>query len=116
MEDFWSIMSSTVDRLRLYEEIHCGDESAEMHGTAVASIAVGKTVGAAPGADLYYIAATFGTEDTDGFVIDHGHLARSIDRILEINRGLPEKRKIRVISTSIGWDLLRKATPKSMRP
>jgi subtilisin family serine protease len=42
-----------ADRLQLYEEIDIGPTSAsEMHGPAVASIAVGKTVGAAPDADL----------------------------------------------------------------
>ncbi|MHB8094338.1 MAG: S8 family serine peptidase [Candidatus Aminicenantales bacterium] len=91
------------DRLRLYEEIHCGDEFASTHGPAMASIAVGKTVGVAPGADLYFIARSFELDENGEYVIDHAHLARSIDRILEINRGLPEKRKIRVISVSIGW-------------
>ena len=31
------------------------DPDAQMHGPAVSSIAVGKTVGVAPEADLYYI-------------------------------------------------------------
>ena len=43
---------------RLYEEINIiSDAESEMHGPAVASIAVGKTIGVAPNADLYYIAA-----------------------------------------------------------
>jgi len=49
------------DRLRLYEEIHSpAGAPAQMHGPAVASIAVGRTVGVAPGADLYYIAEQHG--------------------------------------------------------
>ncbi len=36
------------EQLKMYEEIHCYDERASMHGPAVASIAVGKTVGVAP--------------------------------------------------------------------
>ena len=91
------------DRLRLYEEIHCGDETSSMHGPAVASIAVGKRVGVAPGADLYYIAETHGTFGEGKFTFDFTHLARSIDRILEVNARLPEKEKIRVISISVGW-------------
>jgi len=46
------------DRLKLYEEIHLMDTKATMHGPAVASIAVGKTVGVAPEADLYFIGET----------------------------------------------------------
>jgi subtilisin family serine protease len=36
------------DRLRLYEEIHCLDQNAAMHGPAVASLAVGRTISVAP--------------------------------------------------------------------
>ena len=53
------------DQLRFYEEIHCAPETS-MHGAAVASIAVGKTVGVAPDADLYYIAETHGTFTQNG--------------------------------------------------
>jgi hypothetical protein len=96
------------DRLRSYEEIHCGDETSMMHGPAVASIAVGKTVGVAPEADLYYIAETHGTAESGRFVFDFTHLAHSIDRVLAINKGLPDGRKIRVISISVGWDSRQK--------
>ena len=44
------------DRIRIYEEaedITGGWLETQMHGPAVASIAVGKTVGVAPDADLY---------------------------------------------------------------
>lgn len=96
------------DRLRLYEEIHSWDERAAMHGPAVASIAVGRTVGVAPEADLYYIAGTSGTSGPGGFVYDFSYLATAIDRIREVNAGLPEGRKIRVLSISVGWDPHRK--------
>jgi hypothetical protein len=76
-----------------------------MHGPAVASIAVGKTVGVAPGADLYYVAETHGLFQPDHkFEWDFSYLARSVERILEVNRRLPEKSKIRVISISVGWN------------
>jgi Subtilase family/Type II secretion system (T2SS), protein G len=91
------------DRLRLYEEIHCGHDQAQMHGPAVASIALGKTVGVAPGADLYYIAETHGVFQPNGFDWDFTHLARSVDRILDVNKQLPAPRKIKVVSISVGW-------------
>ncbi len=54
------------DRIRLYEEINIDKGTpAQMHGAAVASIAVGKTVGVAPEADLYYI-AKFNTDFKEG--------------------------------------------------
>ncbi len=91
------------DQLKMYEEIHCVDEQAAMHGPAVASIAVGKTVGVAPQADLYYIAETHGLFSGQGnFDYDLSWLAKSIDRIVEVNRTLPKDKKIRVISISLG--------------
>ena len=91
------------EQLRLYEEIHCSDESAQMHGPAVASIAVGKTVGVAPEADLYYIAETHGVyKESCEFEWDLSWVAKSIDRIVEINKTLDEGKKIRVISISLG--------------
>ncbi|MFI5457579.1 MAG: S8 family serine peptidase [Isosphaerales bacterium] len=91
-------------QLRLYEEIHWLEGSdAQMHGPAVASIAVGKGVGVAPEADLYYIAEwharSFGAL---GFEIDLPPLARSIDRLVAISKTLPRERRIRVISISLG--------------
>lgn len=91
------------DNLKLYEEIHCLSDTAEMHGPAVASIAVGKTVGVAPKADLYYIAETHGDYTGNGVNWDFTWLAKSIDRILEVNKTLSKDKKIRVISISVGW-------------
>ncbi|MPN02052.1 hypothetical protein SDC9_149265 [bioreactor metagenome] len=79
-----------------------------MHGPAVASIAVGKTIGVAPDADLYYIAEQHGEFKNNSFEWDFIWLAKSIERILEVNETLPEGRKIRVISISVGWDESRK--------
>lgn len=94
------------DRLRHYEEIHwpVDAKSSSMHGPAVASIAVGKTVGVAPEADLYYIAEMHGEMAPNrSFDWDFSWLAISIKRILELNRSLPPAQKIRVISISVGW-------------
>jgi hypothetical protein len=85
-------------RLRFYEEIDLqGRTMPAMHGAGVASIALGKTVGVAPEAELYYIAMHFDYEDTVR------RIARSIHRILEVNEQLPRDNKIRVISISNGW-------------
>jgi subtilisin family serine protease len=93
-----------VEQLKFYEEIDDTKDlnvEASMHGSAVASIAVGKTVGVAPGADLYFIDASKCFKDQ---AMDFSCLAKGIRRLLEINQSLPEDRKIRVISMQIGWD------------
>jgi hypothetical protein len=104
------------DRLRLYEQIHCpGNAPAQMHGPAVASIAVGRTVGVAPGADLYYIAEQHGVFTGPGqFDWDFTWLAKSIERLLDVNTGLPSDRKIRVISISVGWSPGQKGYDEAM--
>lgn len=92
------------DRIKFYEEIHAANETS-MHGPAVTSIAVGKNVGVAPEANVYYIATAPMTLNVfHGQNMDYTYIAKAIDRILEINKELPEDNKIRVISTSIGWD------------
>jgi subtilisin family serine protease len=91
-----------ADRLRWYEEIPGSFEPpAQMHGPAVASLAVGQTVGVAPGADLYYISGA-ASELQSIFLYSH-HYAQAIERILQINEQLPAANKIRVISISNGW-------------
>jgi subtilisin family serine protease len=94
------------DRIRVYEEaedITRGWLAVQMHGPAVASIAVGKTIGVAPEADLYFIA----TGDCGGATsiedLDFSCRAKAIRRIVEINEDLPANRKIRVLSMAIGW-------------
>ena len=97
------------DNLMLYESFHTNDgQKAAMHGSALASIAVGKDVGVAPGAKLYYIACDFGHVIGNEYEYDLSILADSIYRVLEINRNLPQGEKIRVISISFG--------PSSQRP
>ncbi len=95
------------DRLLLYEEINVEpDSDATMHGAAVTSIAVGKTVGVAPAADLYYMGAWTGDWEpgTNNFTWNFKYSAQAVRRILEINRGLPEGRKIHVIAMQVGWN------------
>lgn len=92
------------ENLRFYEEIEIDDESvATMHGGAVASIAVGQTVGVAPAADLYYMTVKLSEKIYGEFIYDFQYLARAVRRIIEVNDQLPEDRKIRVITMQIGW-------------
>ena len=92
------------NRLRLYEEIHWLKGSrAQMHGPAVASIAVGHTVGVAPQADLYYIAEWHARSTAGGGIeFELTPLAQAIDRLVEISKTLQRERRIRVISISLG--------------
>ena len=87
-----------ADRLRWYEKINVNPiyGQASMHGAAVTSLAVGRTVGVAPEADLYYVATDSDVVTT--FVSDYHNLARAVRRVLQINEGLPAERKMRVIS------------------
>ncbi len=96
-----------AERLQLYEEINIkapGDRAA-MHGAAVASIAVGKTIGVAPQADLYYIGSWTGDWGVgpQGFEWNFQYYAQAVRRVLKINEQLPEGRKIRVIAMQVGW-------------
>ena len=64
------------DRLRFYQEYHsAAQDGASVHGPAVASIALGKTVGAAPEALLYFIADDVGTGEGKNFVRDLSYYA-----------------------------------------
>lgn len=75
-----------------------------MHGAAVASIAVGKNVGVAPGARLFFVATEFKVDNKR--IFDAAPVAKAINYILELNKTLPEKDKISVISISRGFSLL----------
>lgn len=92
------------DNLMLYEYNHYLGEHASMHGTALASIAVGKNLGVAPESKLYYIASVYGYYTEDGFEFDASIIGDCILRILEINEHLPENNKIRVIAIAKGYD------------
>jgi subtilisin family serine protease len=94
-----------ANQIRLYDEINImADEPSAMHGPAVSSIAVGKTVGVAPEANLYYIAAwPLDLSNPSSQNLDFSYLAQAVRRIIEINEQLPEGQKIRVISMSQGF-------------
>lgn len=90
-----------IDQLKWYEEIAVPTgQVASMHGSALASLAVGDTIGVAPGADLYYFAVSESSLFTQQYL---HNFARAIRRILQINEQLAPDQKIRVISLSTGW-------------
>lgn len=91
------------DRLKMYKNFGTSEYAMEasMHGLAVASIAVGSTVGVAPEANLYYVSqdpAKFGeTEECTAPVLE------GLTYLLDLNELLPEKDRLDVISISYGW-------------
>ncbi|MEA5078690.1 MAG: S8 family serine peptidase [Anaerolineaceae bacterium] len=93
-----------VNQLQFYYESNeTAHHLTSMHGPAVASIAVGKTIGVAPEADLYYIARDNCGVSLDIENYDFSCLAKDVLKVVEINQSLPQDRKIRVLSMSIGW-------------
>jgi len=99
-------------RLRWYDEIDTEtDEPAGWHSTAVASIAVGRRVGVAPMADLYFVGVgmIWAREPVGSWweaarrgVHVGQTLPLAIHRILALNRSLPADRRIRTLSISVG--------------
>lgn len=91
------------DRLKMYKELNTLDTElcASMHGPAVASIAVGSTVGVAPEANLYYVSLDFGKSDKDGK--NMAPYIEGLSYLLDLNELLPEEDKLDVISISRGW-------------
>lgn len=87
------------DRIVFYEE-HGKEEKPDFfkegsfHGPSVTSIAVGENVGVAPDADVVYFAAT----------TDNKNYAEAINRVVELNKKLPDNEKIPVISISWGFN------------
>jgi hypothetical protein len=95
----FSMHNEYHDRLKLYEEAIPIEGPPHYHGTSILSILAGKNTGVAPEADIYYIGY-----DPDSTAVPYvDQLAKGLERLLEINRELPEKEKLRVISVSSGW-------------
>lgn len=80
--------------------VKIGDEISDnnFHGLACASILAGKTCGVAPDAKLYY----FGSSDTSEKRFSSFY-SKAIDKIIEINRALSQKEKIKIVSISDGF-------------
>lgn len=110
------------NRVKMYEEIHCLDNQASMHAPGVTSIAVGKTTGVAPEANLYFIGNSNFNSEENGMEVDFTWEAKAIDRIVEVNKTLPKDQKIRVLSISSAWcpglkgyDEITKAVNKAVK-
>lgn len=85
-------------RVKMYEEINPYGKMTYMTAPMVASLAAGKNCGTAPEANLYFIGSSFlnktsGTQSE----IDFSWYAQAVDRIVDVNRILPEDQKIRVL-------------------
>jgi serine protease AprX len=69
------------------------DDTGSMHGPAVTSLLVGKNIGTAPDANVYFVAVP-------SWLLDAQYYADALDWIVAENKTLPEKGKIRVVSVS----------------
>lgn len=82
---------------RIVEYYECSGYDFEgrgsMHGPAVVSILAGKTTGVAPGAKVYYAAAS-------SRYADSAYYADGLNWIVDKNETLPENEKIRLVSIS----------------
>ncbi|HUT59576.1 MAG TPA: S8/S53 family peptidase, partial [Phycisphaerae bacterium] len=85
-----------VDRMARYEELDVEGVPPQMHGPAVASIAVGKTCGVAPRAALHYYAMPMWSWRSCG------PYREVIESILAHNRGATDDQRPRVVSISLG--------------
>lgn len=78
-----------------YFDTGCGQEvnSGSMHAPAVTSVLVGDTIGVAPDAKVYFVAAPSWNLDSEFY-------AKGLYWIIEKNKELPKDEKIRVVSVS----------------
>jgi len=84
------------DKIVAYHDVGCeqSPDGSSYHGPVVTSIAVGETIGTAPGANVYYVASP-------SWRYDATYHAAALDWIIEQNQLLPEGEKIRVVSFSV---------------
>jgi len=92
-------------KIKAYDEINIpANAAAELHGCAMLSLAVGKDIGVAPGANVNYIATNNADFHNDGsYSFNYTSNAAAINKILDLNKTLTIKNRIRVISMSCGW-------------
>ena len=91
------------DQLRYYRDLNDWTLDPEgymasMHGPAVASIAVGKTTGVAPEADLLFVALDFAKAENWSLQA----FAEALEHLIDVNETLPQEKKVRVVSVSRG--------------
>ncbi|MBL0311341.1 MAG: S8/S53 family peptidase [Holophagaceae bacterium] len=85
----------TEGRLHLVAELDVKGVPPQMHGPGVSSLAVGRTCGTAPGANLYYVSMPMGKPETG-----NRYYLQALERLLELNRG--KTARIRAVSISYG--------------
>lgn len=78
-----------------------------MHGPAVTSLLLGKTIGVAPDVTLHYVAMP-------SWQLDQTAHAEALHKLIQVNASLPEGKKIRAISISDGVDE-REKNPEAFR-
>lgn len=89
------------------------DTRVHFHGMSCASILAGQNCGVAPDAKLYYFAVPDNGKNFDNY-------SAAIDKLIELNQGLSEKEKIRIVSISDGlsnddahWESWQKTVQKA---
>lgn len=80
-----------------YEEVGKINEKISMHGPSVASLLVGKNCGIVPESKLYYIATPSGKN------CNWNNQTTALNKIMNRNKSLSEKEKIKVVSCSLGY-------------
>lgn len=82
-------------KIKAYKDVGCYQPSStsSYHGPAVASLLVGDSIGTAPDATLYFVAAPSWTKDAK-------YMADALIWILDKNSTLPASEKIRAVSVS----------------
>lgn len=82
-----------IGQIERYEAVSTPPDPAQMHGTAVASILVGRRLGVAPGARLSFYAVPMWQSDC-------APLADALERILDRNAAAPQRDRVRIVSIS----------------
>jgi serine protease AprX len=76
-----------------YYDTGCNAEDGSMHGPAVTSLLIGRKIGTAPDARIYYAAVPT-------WKLDAEYYAKALEWVIEENRKLPDNKKIRIVSVS----------------
>ena len=82
-------------RIARYDETGLCGMPPQMHGSPIASIAVGASTGVAPGAELSYFAVPMWEKDNACYV-------KTLGKVMDLNKDLPPDERIRVVSISDG--------------
>jgi len=84
-----------IGKIKEYHDVGCEQppDKSSMHGPAVASLLVGDSIGTAPDAKIYFVAAPSWTKDAK-------YYADALTWIIDKNKTLPIDEKIRAVSVS----------------